>query len=91
MELASHALSVRHLGRGVASVAPLLAMAELTLEQQQQEEEEEGRGVDPSAGHTAMKKLRIVRLGFCTARQKLVLERWTNLKPLQHICDRAAI
>jgi hypothetical protein len=36
---------------------------------------------------TAMKKLRIVIL----ARQKRVLERWTNPKPLQPIWDRAAI
>ena len=41
--------------------------------------------------HTAMPKLRIVRLGFGTARQKRVLERWTNPKPLQPIWDRAAI
>jgi hypothetical protein len=41
--------------------------------------------------HTAMKKLRIVVLGFDTARQKLVLERWTNLKPFGLIVDRAAI
>jgi hypothetical protein len=41
---------------------------------------------------TAMKKkLRIVRLGFGTARQKRVLECWTNPKPLQPIWDRAAI
>ena len=40
---------------------------------------------------TAMKKLRIVRLGFGAARQKRVLERWTNPKPLQPIWDRAAI
>jgi hypothetical protein len=32
-----------------------------------------------------MKKLRIVILGFGTARQKRVLERWTNPKPLQPI------
>jgi hypothetical protein len=38
-----------------------------------------------------MKKLRIVILGFGTARQKMALERWTNPKPLQHIWDRAAI
>jgi hypothetical protein len=31
---------------------------------------------------TAMKKLRIVILGFGTARQKMALERWTNPKPL---------
>jgi hypothetical protein len=31
--------------------------------------------------YTAMKKLRIVILGFGTARQKRVLERWTNPKP----------
>jgi hypothetical protein len=40
---------------------------------------------------TAMKKLRIVILRFGTARQKLVLERWTNPKPLNSIVDRAAI
>jgi hypothetical protein len=40
---------------------------------------------------TAMKKLRIVILGFGTARQKIVLESWTNSKPLQNIWDRAAI
>jgi hypothetical protein len=28
-----------------------------------------------------MQKLRIVTLGFGTARQKMVLERWTNPKP----------
>ena len=32
--------------------------------------------------HPAMKKSRIVILRFGTARQKLVLERWTNPKPL---------
>jgi hypothetical protein len=37
------------------------------------------------------KKWRIVRLGFGTARQIMVLERWTNPKPLQPIRDRAAI
>jgi hypothetical protein len=37
-----------------------------------------------------MQKLRIVNLGFGTARQKLVLERWTNPKPLGTIVDRAA-
>ena len=42
-------------------------------------------------GGTAMQKLRIVILGFGTARQKRVLERWTNPKPLQPIWDRAAI
>jgi hypothetical protein len=31
------------------------------------------------------------RDGFGTARQKLVLERWTNPKPLGKIVDRAAI
>jgi hypothetical protein len=40
---------------------------------------------------TATEKLRIVRLGFGTARQKRVLERWTNPKPLQPIWNRAAI
>jgi hypothetical protein len=30
---------------------------------------------------TAMKQLRIVTLGFGTARQRMVLERWTNPKP----------
>jgi hypothetical protein len=42
---------------------------------------------------TAMKKLRIVRLGFGTARQKRFLDHewWTNPKPLQPIWDRAAI
>jgi hypothetical protein len=40
---------------------------------------------------TAMKKLRIVILRFGTARQKRVLERWTNPKPLQPSWDRAAI
>jgi hypothetical protein len=40
---------------------------------------------------TAMKKVRIVRLGLGTARQETVLERWTNPKPLQAIWDRAAI
>jgi hypothetical protein len=40
---------------------------------------------------TAMKKLRIVMLRFGTARQKLVLERWTHPKPLQPIWDCAAI
>jgi hypothetical protein len=40
---------------------------------------------------TAMTKLRIVILGFGTARLKIVLERWTNPKPLQPIWDRAAI
>jgi hypothetical protein len=40
---------------------------------------------------TAMQKLRIVISGFGTARQKKVLERWTNPKPLQPIWDRAAI
>jgi hypothetical protein len=38
-----------------------------------------------------MQKLRIVILGFCTARQKMVLERWTNPKPLATIVYRAAI
>jgi hypothetical protein len=42
-------------------------------------------------GGTAMQKLRIVMLGFGMARQKRVLERWTNPKPLQPIWDRAAI
>jgi hypothetical protein len=42
-------------------------------------------------GGTAMQKLQIGRLGFGTARQKTVLERWTNPKPLQLIWDRAAI
>jgi hypothetical protein len=37
------------------------------------------------------KKLRIVILGFGTARQKMVLERWTNPKPLGTIVDRAAM
>jgi hypothetical protein len=37
------------------------------------------------------KKLRIAILGFGTARQKMVLERWTNPKPLQTIWDRVAI
>jgi hypothetical protein len=41
--------------------------------------------------HTAMKKWRIAILGFGAARQKRVLERWTNPKPLQPIWDRAAI
>jgi hypothetical protein len=40
---------------------------------------------------TAMEKLRIVILRFGTARQKMVLERWTNLKPLGTIVDPAAI
>jgi hypothetical protein len=40
---------------------------------------------------TATKKSRIVTLGFGTARQKRVLERWTKPKPLQPIWDRAAI
>jgi Spy/CpxP family protein refolding chaperone len=40
---------------------------------------------------TAMKKLRIVMLRFGTARQEMVLERWTNPKPLSTIVDRAAI
>jgi hypothetical protein len=43
------------------------------------------------AGVRRCKKSRIVRLGFGTARQKRVLERWTNPKPLQPIWDRAAI
>jgi len=43
------------------------------------------------AARTAMEKLRIVRLGCGTARQKRVLERWTNPNPLQPIWDRAAI
>jgi hypothetical protein len=34
--------------------------------------------------------LRIVILGFGTAGQKMVLERWTNPKPLCKIADRAA-
>jgi tetratricopeptide (TPR) repeat protein len=34
---------------------------------------------------TAMEKWRIVRVGFGTARQKRLLERWTNPKPLQPI------
>jgi hypothetical protein len=49
------------------------------------------RGRWRSRGGTAMKKLRIAILGFGTARQKRVLERWTNPKPLQPIWDRAAI
>jgi hypothetical protein len=42
------------------------------------------------APSTAMKKLRIVILRFGTAGQKMVLERWTNPKPLCKIADRAA-
>jgi hypothetical protein len=38
-----------------------------------------------------MQKWRIVRLGFGTARQKMVLERWTNPKPFGKIYNRAAI
>jgi hypothetical protein len=44
-----------------------------------------------SPSHTATKKWRIVILRFGTAPQKMVLERWTNPKPLQPIWDRAAI
>jgi radical SAM protein with 4Fe4S-binding SPASM domain len=33
-----------------------------------------------------MKKWRIVILGFGTARQKMVLERWTNPKKPRHDC-----
>jgi hypothetical protein len=37
---------------------------------------------DPHAPlHTAMQTLRIVTLGFGTARQRMALERWTNPKP----------
>jgi hypothetical protein len=35
--------------------------------------------------HTAMQKLRIVSLRFGTARQKTVLERWTNPKLVEHV------
>ena len=50
----------------------------------------------PRCACTAMKKQRIVILiyvilRFGTARQKMVLERWTNPKPLGTIVDRAAI
>jgi hypothetical protein len=48
-----------------------------------------GGGCHPRG--TAMQKWRIVILRFGTARQKMVLERWTNPKPLQPIWDRAAI
>jgi hypothetical protein len=41
--------------------------------------------------HTAMEKWRIVILRFGTARQIMVLERWTNPKPLGTIVYRAAI
>jgi hypothetical protein len=51
----------------------------------------EGGRLGPLEPPTAMEKLRIVILRFGTARQKRVLERWTNPKPLQHIWDRAAI
>jgi hypothetical protein len=44
-----------------------------------------------AAAVRAMQKVRIVILGFGTARQKRVFERWTNPKPLQDIWDRAAI
>jgi hypothetical protein len=44
----------------------------------------------PTQQHIAMKKLRIV-IRFGTARQKKVLERWTNPKPLQTSWDRVAI
>jgi hypothetical protein len=50
-----------------------------------------GAAVSQEDGDTAMKKLRIVILGFGAARQKTVLEWWTNPKPLQTIWDRAAI
>jgi hypothetical protein len=45
------------------------------------------------ARRTATKKSRIAILGFgfCTARQKRVLERWTIPKPLQPIRGRATI
>jgi hypothetical protein len=42
-------------------------------------------------GGTAMKKWRIVVLRFGTARQDMVLEWWTNLKPFGVMVDRAAI
>jgi hypothetical protein len=38
-----------------------------------------------------MQKLRIVILGFGTARQEMVLERWTNPKSLGTIVDCATI
>jgi hypothetical protein len=48
------------------------------------------RGQPPRALHRC-KQLRIVRFGLGTARQKRLLERWTNPKPLQAIWYRAAI
>ena len=48
-------------------------------------------GEGGGGGGTAMQKLRIAILGFGTARQKSLLERWTNPKSLCEIVDRAAI
>jgi hypothetical protein len=36
---------------------------------------------------TAMQQLRIVTLGFGTARQRMALERWTNPKPQRRTCS----
>jgi hypothetical protein len=62
-------------------------LAQLQKEQEEVEAAVAKNNMDAEVGHTAMRKWRIVTLGFGAGRQKTALERWTNPKLSRRTCS----